>query len=184
MTAVSGSVYTAAQFNTFVRDNLNETCPAKASQSGSYFVTSGTNQIAERVIQQAFITQQDGCTATSYADPDQPGLAGSPPPVPGPALTVFTGTQALVVVGGRIGGGTVSTQSVKMSWQVDGATTISASDLWAAGAVGLGSSGFAYDSRAWLVTGLVQGLNTFTAKYAISSGTGYFSARSLLVMPF
>ena len=31
MTAVSGSVYTAAQFNTFVRDNLNETAPAKAT---------------------------------------------------------------------------------------------------------------------------------------------------------
>lgn len=184
MTAVAGAVYTAAQFNTFVRDNLNETCPAKATTTGSYFVTSGTNRIAERQLQQQVVLQQDGCTSTSYADPDQPGLGGSPAPVPGPSLTAFTGSQALIVVGGRIGGGTVSTQSVKMSWQVDGASSIAAVDTWAAGAVGLGSSGFAYDSRAWLVTGLTEGLNIFSAKYSVSSGTGYFSARSLLVMPF
>jgi hypothetical protein len=182
MTAVSGSVYTAAQFNTFVRDNLNETCPAKASQGGSYFVTSGTNQISERLPQHTYIPQQDSCTSTSYADPDGTPVVGAVP-VPGPSLTVFTGPTALVVVGGRIGGNTVTTASVKMSWQVDGATTIAATDTWAAGAVGL-SSGFAYDSRAWLVTGLTQGLNTFTAKYAVSSGTGLYSVRSLLVMPF
>jgi hypothetical protein len=175
MTAVAGAVYTAAQFNTFVRDNLLETAPAKAATSGGYFVTTATNQIGERSVQQGFIPTSDTCSATSYGDCDN-GI--------GPLITAFTGSQALVVVGGRIGGGTVSTQSVKMSWQVDGGTSISASDQWAAGAVGLGSSGFAYDSRAFLATGLTPGLNTFTAKYAVSSGQGSYSVRTILVMPF
>jgi hypothetical protein len=183
MTAVAGSIYTAAQFNTFVRDNLNETAPAKATTAGSYFVTSGTNQIAERVIGQAQVTTGDSSDQTSYADcTDTVPTGGSP--TPGPAVTVFTGSTALVVVGGRIGGGTVSTQSVKMSWQVDGASSIAAADTWAAGVVGFTSSGFAYDSRAYLCTGLTQGLNTFTAKYSVSSGIGQFSNRTILVMPF
>lgn len=182
MTAVAGAVYTAAQFNTFVRDNLNETCPAKATTSGSYFVTSGTNQISERIVQQAVATQQDGFTATSYGDPDTP--QGGVPVVPGPQVTCFSGSSALVVVGGRIGGNTVATASVKMSWEVSGASSVTATDVWAAGAVGLGASGFAYDSRAYLATGLTQGLNTFKALYSVSSGTGLASARSILVMPF
>lgn len=176
MTAVAGAVYTAAQFNTFVRDNLNETAPAKATTAGSYFATSGTNQISERIIQQDYIQQQDAFTSTTPSDPDAPGIAG-------PQVTVFSGSTALVVVGGRIGGGTVSTQSVKMAWEVSGASSISAVDNWAAGVVGVGG-GFAYTSRAYLATGLTQGLNVFTAKYSVSSGQGFASARSLLVMPF
>jgi hypothetical protein len=183
MTAVTGAVYTAAQFNTFVRDNLNETCPAKATTSGSYFVTSGTNQISERIVQQQYVGQQDQTAQTSYADPDGTPVAGNNP-INGPIVTAFTGSTALVVVGGRIGGNTTATASVKMSWAVSGASTISASDTWAAGAVGLGSTGFAYDSRAYLATGLTQGLNTFTAQYSVSSATGLFGFRSLLVMPF
>lgn len=175
MTAVSGAVYTAAQFNTFVRDNLLETAPAKAATSSGYFVTTATNQIGERSVQQAVINTADTCSGTSYSDCDN-GV--------GPLITAFTGSSALVVVGGRIGGNSVATASVKMAWQVDGGTSISASDQWAAGEVGMGSNGFAYDSRAYMAVGLTPGLNTFTAKYAVSSGTGTYSARSILVMPF
>lgn len=175
MTAVSGAVYTASQFNTFVRDNLLECAPAKASTTSGYFVTTATNQIGERVVQHQVITGSDTCSATSYSDTDN----GS-----GPTVTAFTGSTALVSVGGRIGGGTTSTQSVKMSWQVDGDSSIAASDVWATGVVGVGSTGFGYVSRAYLATGLTPGLNTFTAKYSVSSGSGSYSARSLLVMPF
>jgi hypothetical protein len=48
MTAVANSTFTAAQFNQYVRDNLNETAPAKATSAGSYFVADGVNSIAER----------------------------------------------------------------------------------------------------------------------------------------
>lgn len=184
MTAVSGAVYTAAQFNTFVRDNLNETMPARATAAGNYFVTSGTNRISERTPAQGYISTQNGFDSTSYGDPDLAGLGGEAI-VPGPAVTVFTGSMALVCVGGRIGGGSTSTQSVKMSWEVSGESSIQAQDAWAAGVVGAGgSSGWVYDSRAYLCTGLTDGLNTFTAKYAVSSTPGYASFRTLVVLPF
>lgn len=175
MTAVSGAVYTAAQFNTFVRDNLLECAPAKATTASGYFVTSATNQISQRTGLQTIITASDTTSSTSYSDADDG---------PGPTLDVTTGSSALVVVGGRIGGGTVSTQSVKMSWEVSGGSSIAASDSWAAGGVGLTSTGFAYTSRAYLAVGLTPGVNTFTAKYSVSSGTGTYSQRTLFVMPF
>src|SRR5215467_16116505 len=126
MTAVSGAVYTAAQFNTFVRDNLLECAPAKAATTSGYFVTTATNQIGERRAIQTITSASDTCSATTYSDCDDG---------PGPTLDIFTGASALVVVGGRIGGGTTSTQSVKMSWEVSGGSSISASDQWAAGTV-------------------------------------------------
>ena len=184
MTAIAGAVYTAAQFNTFIRDNLNETLPALATVSGNYFVTTATHHLAERTVYQDAIVVQNGFDSTSYDNPDLAGLAGEAI-VPGPTVTCFPGTTALVVVGGRIGGGSTSTQSVKMSWEASGASSISAADEWAAGCVGFGgSTTFAYDSRAFLCTALTEGINIFTAKYAVSSTPGYASARSLLVMPF
>ena len=48
MTAVANSTFTAAQFNQYVRDNLNETAPALATAAGSYFAADGINSIAER----------------------------------------------------------------------------------------------------------------------------------------
>lgn len=175
MTAVSGAVYTAAQFNTFVRDNLLECAPAKATTASGYFVTSATNQIAQRTALQTVITGSDTTSSTSYADLDNG---------PGPVLTVQTGSTALVVVGGRIGGGTVATQSVKMSWAVSGDSSVAASDQWAAGVVGIGSTAFGYVSRAYLATGLTPGSNTFSSQYSVSSGTGTYSQRTLYVMPF
>lgn len=176
MTAVSGAVYTAAQFNTFVRDNLLECAPAKAATSSGYFVTTATNQISERSGIQTLMTAQDTCSATSYSDCDDG---------PGPTLDVLSGSMALVVVGGRIGGNSVTTASVKMSWEASGTSSIAAGDTWAAGIVGPGAAtAFGYVSRAYLTTALTGGVNTFTAKYAVSSGTGTFSQRSLFVLPF
>jgi len=71
-----------------------------------------------------------------------------------------------------------------MSWEISGASSVSASDNWAAGVVGVGTTGVGYTSRAYLQTGLTPGVNIFTAKYAVSSGTGSFLYRSILVMPF
>lgn len=175
MTAVSGAVYTAAQFNTFVRDNLVETCPAKASVMGSYFVTTATNQIGERVASQATVGTSDTTSNTSWGDLDNTS---------GPLVTCTTGSTALVVVGARIGPNSSGTSSAKMSWAVSGASSISAAHDWAAGINGLGGSGAVYTSRAFLATGLTPGSNTFTAQYSVASGTGTFQYRSLLVMPF
>lgn len=177
MTAVAGSVYTASQFNTFVRDNLMECAPAKASVTGSYFVTTATNQIGERQVVQAVNNLTDQTSSTSFTDLDS---------TPGPSVSVFTGSSALVVIGARIGpnGTGGATNSTKMSWKCDGATSIAAANEWSTGIVSLGTAAVVYASRAYLATNLTPGVNTFTAQYAVSGGTGAYQYRSILVMPF
>ena len=86
MTAVSNTVFTAAQFNTHVRDNLNETAPAKATTAGTMFIASGANSIVERVPSTAAVTTSESTGGTGYGN-----LA-----TPGPAVTVTTGTKAIV----------------------------------------------------------------------------------------
>ena len=170
MTAVSGSVYTAAQFNQFVRDNLNETAPAKATTAGAHFAVSGTNEIAERLSATDIITTSQDTTSTSYTD-----LA-----TVGPSVTVTTGPRALVVVRGAISNS--GTGSSRMSYEVSGASSVAATDSQCVGIFGTAGTG-ALGGDMSLVTGLTAGSNTFTAKYRVSSGTGTFSTRRILVFP-
>lgn len=178
MTAVAGGVVLAADFNKYVRDNLLATEAALASTVGGFFVSTGTNAIAERVFTTAVVDANETTTSTSYTN-----LA-----TVGPTVTVTTGTKALVVHGGRIGANTntAGAPSTKMSWAVSGATTVAASDNYACGTVHASAganSEVIYGSRWWLITGLNAGSNTFQAKYAVSSGTGSFMFRSLHVLP-
>jgi hypothetical protein len=176
-TAVAGGVVAAADFNKFVRDNLLATEAALAQTPGSLFISTGVNALAERVPKGAFVP--DSCTTTSTA---YTGTLTGASGTTGPSVTVTTGTQAIVCVGGRIGGNTSATASIKMAWSVSGATTLAANDAWAAGGVQL-STGVVYTSRWYLATGLNPGSNTFAAAYAVSSGTGTYQYRSLHVIP-
>lgn len=170
MTAVSNSVFTASQFNTFIRDNLNETAPAKASTSGAHFAVSGTNEIAERLSATASVLAAETTTSTSYTD-----LA-----TVGPAVTVTTGPLALVVVHGSIDNSGAG--SCRMSYAVSGASTIAEADNRGIGVYGVAGSGIVASSVV-LHTDLTPGSNTFTAKYRVASGTGTFNSRRLLVFP-
>jgi hypothetical protein len=172
MTAISGSVFTAAQFNANLRDNLAETAPAKATTPGSFFVTSATNQIAERIPAVAENLNSDTTVSTAYG----PLLSSS-----GPSVTVTTGTQALVMIHGQLSNS--GTGSSRMSYNISGATTRAEADNRGPGIVG--SSGVAVAATsAVLETGLTPGANTFTCTYKVSSGTGTFTSRRLTVIPF
>lgn len=171
MTAVANAAFTAAQFNTYVRDNLNETAPAKATAANRIFVSTGANAIAEREILNEFLTTAQTSTSTAYAD-----LA-----TVGPDITITTGTAALV--------GASCTQSVNsaaanvyMSWAFSGASTVAASDDWAL-QMNSDTSGQTLHATSWyLHTGLTAGSNTITAKYRVTAGTGTWSRRSLIVI--
>jgi hypothetical protein len=170
MTAVSGSVFTAAQFNTYVRDNLNETAPAKATAAGQIFVSTGANAIAARLPNADFIGTQETTTSTTYTD-----LATT-----GPTVTATTAASAIVA--------TYCNQfhstglAAWMSYTISGATSDPADDnrslqLQSTGGQHIGGT-FFHSSI------LTPGTNTFTAKYRVStSGTGTFSSRRLLVIP-
>ena len=169
MTAVSGSVFTAAQFNTYVRDNLNETAPAKATAAGQIFVSTAANQIVARTVAADYISTQESTTATSYAD-----MATT-----GPTVTATTSTAAIVALFCNSFHNTGG--AAWMSYDVSGATTTGASDDKA---IQLQSTGGQHVGATILHQGMTAGVNTFTAKYRVSaSGTGTFSVRRLMVIP-
>lgn len=175
MTAVAGSVFTAAQFNQTIRDNLAETAPAKATTPGSHFVTSATNQIAERIPAAAVDTNGGTTTSTSYTDLDSPAVAG-------PSVAVTTGRSALVWVAGSVADS--GTGSARMAYDVSGATTIAAADNRGIGSIASAGNSTVIAATVHLHTDLTPGVNTFTAKYRVSASTGTFGSRRIGVIPF
>jgi hypothetical protein len=173
MTAVSGNVFAAAEFNQYVRDNLNETAVAKATTAGQYFVAVGANSLAARVIGGNSVQTTQTTTSTSYTD-----LA-----TPGPALTLTTGTLAIVFVSAKITNNTSNATSF-MSYQVSGATTVAVTTTRALVSDGMNANSNFRASAASTVP-LNAGVNTFTTKYAVGGGTtGSYGDRTIIVIPF
>lgn len=173
MTAVAGSVFTAAQFNASIRDNLAETAPAKASVPGGYFTTSATNQIAERVAAQASVNTSESTTSTSFADLTTVG----------PSVTVTTGVQALVVVTAEISNNTAS-QPGRVAVDISGATTLAPDANKVLRQESSGTAEFQRASLVYLQAGLTPGSNTFKMMYStVGTSTAAFNFRNLLVLP-
>lgn len=171
MTAAANSAFTAAQFNTYVRDNLNECAPAKATAASQIFVATGVNSIAARTITGDAVNTSETTTSTSFVDLTTTG----------PAVTCVTGTSALVVVSSRIqnSGGLSS----YVSHAVSGATTIAAA-VDNALIADPGTGNLVRSSAIALRSGdLTAGTNTFTCKYQVDGGTGTFSYRRIVVIP-
>lgn len=177
MTAVAGAVFTAAQFNQFVRDDLLETAPAKATTAGAHFAATGVNSIAERISANAVDLNSGTTTSTSFVDLDAPAAAG-------PSVTATTGPAAMVVVHCTLANS--GTGSARMAYDVSGATSIAAADNRGIGFFGVAGASMVAGTSVMHVSGstaLTPGSNTFTAKYRVSSGTGTFSARRIFVFP-
>jgi hypothetical protein len=160
----SRPVFTASQFNANIRDNLAETAPAKATTPGSLFVTTATNQIAERTPVLATNLTQDTTTSTTYTSTLDLGSTG-------PALTVTTGVSAIVIISASLQNSTTS--SVRMAYDISGATTRAGADNRGVSMFGVASAG-ANTGISVLETSLTPGANTFT---------GTFQSRRLQVIP-
>ncbi len=171
-TWVAGQVPTAAMLNAQVRDNLLETMPAKATANGSIFVGTGLNSIAERFMDMARVETSQTTTSTSYVN-----LA-----TVGPEVTLTTGTTAFVFHGCSMTNNTVDAET-RMSWAISGATTRAALDNISVFQGGAGADQETSGGMMDLVTTLTPGVNTFTAKYKVSAGTGTFLYRVLGVIP-
>jgi hypothetical protein len=159
-------------WNTYIRDNLLETAPAKATTAGSFFVATGANAIAERLILQGTNENSSTTTSTTYGDL----VAG-----PGPAVTITTGTQALVWINATLANSASSTSAA--SFDMTGASTIAANNAWNIQQDG-GTGTLNRYSSCTLITGLTSGSNIFTMRYLVSSGatTGTFSRRRIQVL--
>lgn len=173
MTAVANSTFTAAQFNQYVRDNLNETAPAKATSAGSYFVADGVNSIAERFPDSAAVLTSETTTSTTYTNLTTPG----------PSVTVETGPMAIVIVHGSMENSGAG--SARMAYTVSGDTSLAAADNRGCGIFGSAGVNATHSAVALHSggTALTPGSNTFTAVYRVSTGTGTFLSRRIVVIP-
>lgn len=175
MTAIAGSVLTAAQMNTFVRDNLIETMPAKAVLPGSYFVTTGWGEVAARFAAGSNDDNQVTVTATSFDNPE------SGPP--GPSVTAVTGPMALVGYKCQFQIASATTR-IEMGYEVSGDTSIEASLVNSLGYSKAGTTALWWRMGAVdLATDLTPGTNTFTLKYNVAAGSGMVVYRHLWVLP-
>lgn len=172
MTAVAGATFTAAQFNQYVRDNLNQTAPALATAASQLFVSTGANAIASRTPATARVNTAQTTASTSYVD-----LA-----TVGPSLTATTGTIAIILFAAEVANAT-SNSLTKCSVAVSGATTVAASDSWTLSFDGNAAGNFSRAAMVHIFTGLNSGSNTFTMKYAVGSSTGTFQNREINIIP-
>lgn len=171
MTAVAGAVFTAAQYNTHVRDNFLTLDVAVATREGSIITGNGANSVVQRT--PAWDARTGGSTtaSTSYTD-----LADGV----GPSVTVETGTIAMVWV--YCNQYNTSGAAAWMTFEISGDTTLAANDI---NAVQMQGTDGDRCGAGILVDTLTGGTNTFTAKHRVStSGTGYFSQRRITVWPF
>lgn len=171
MTAVANTVFTAAQFNTHVRDNLNETAPAKATTASRLIVTTGLNSVMERELEEDTVATSQTTTSTAFTD-----LA-----TVGPSITVNTGARAFITLSARLSNNTVNEAS-SISFEVSGATSSAANDARAFEMTSSTANAFIRGSTAGLFSGLNPGMNTFTMKYRVTGGTGTFLRRNISVL--
>jgi len=168
LTAVTNTALTAAQWNASVRDNLLETAAAKATTAGRIFVATGANTLAEREIAEGVADALVTTTSTSWTS-----LSGNP------AVTVTTGTQALVFLTSRMNNSSTGPACLA-SFAISGATTAPADDAYCV--LNEGNAAASIRAATTTLIAVTAGSNTFTMRYRVASNTGSFQWRRILVM--
>ncbi len=181
MTFLTATALTAAQLNTYLRDNLNATEIGKANNPGSMVVSTAANTLQEMTPKHNRLTQIGSRTSATYGD-----LTSTNAGV-GPTVTLTTGSMALVLWSAQLYN-TTSSAFARMSFEISGATTLAADDSRAliqskANPAGGTIQTFQQFGQAHMPFGLTPGVNTFTCKYRADTGTVYAQVR-LIVIPF
>lgn len=182
MTAVSGAVLSASQFNTYVRDNLNETAPAKVTAKGYYWVPTGTNAIAARKL----VSTSDNTTISIEIGTAFGWVDGG-----GPSVSATTGSAALVFLSAKmsnegddrasgVGYAVTGATSIPIVSGADGQKSMLVDGIDPAAGLGNGIR----MGASFLVTGLNPGTNVFTMKYVQSaSNLTWYGQREIIVLP-
>lgn len=171
LTAVSNATLTAAQWNASVRDNILETAPAKSTAAGQIFVSTAANAIAARSPNGDRVDASETTSSTSYV-----ALTTA-----GPALTVTTGTGALVSFTAQMTNNTAGSATLAYV-NVTGASSVSLGD---AGSITHepGSASLDTTCTRSIYYALTAGSNTFTMLYRVTANTGTFARRTMVVIP-
>ena len=202
-TFVAGAILTAASLNTNVRDNSLAGGPIYATEAlrdaaitspfegqrayitgsteaaatgsttavptGIQTIYNGTSWVCVTQVGALVVTSQT-TTSTSYVD-----LATA-----GPAVTLRTGTTALVNISALITADATSAVAL-MNFAVSGATTRAAVDTESAFVQSAAGSQQLALGRTQIISGLTAGINTFTTKYRVTASTGRFENRTINV---
>lgn len=176
MTYSANTALTAAQLNTHLRDNLNETEVAKGTSHGAWLVSTSANAIAQRTHRSSYRQALAGTTSTSYTDTLSDGQSG-------PVVRVLCGSEILVMISCMLHNQT-SEAGARMSYRISESNTVAASDTWALlhDRSGTGSDTLMLTRYH---TGMTPGYNTFTAQYKVdvAATEGRFQCRRIQVIP-
>lgn len=172
-TAVTGTLYTAAQANQ-LRDNLLETLVAKVTAAGQVGVSTGPNALAARGIASSQVAGGSQTTNTgAFGD-----LITA-----GPSVTLTTGSVVKVTLTAFIANSTAGAGGY-MVYRISGANNINPT---AERSLRLMSDVASSRNRASAViyqSGLTAGVNTFKAEYAtVGGGVADFDERVVFVEP-
>lgn len=196
-------VLTAADMNTFVRDNMNETSAAAVTTVGDTTYADGSHSMTRLAIGAAGTALASTGAATVWRLPtedidfqsgslaaqfDLTSYGTTSTAVSGsevlPVVTVTTGPRALVIVSCFRAYHDTNGGQVFVSFSVSGATTLGAGDAQS----GLSESSVANDHHAvssMRLIPLTAGSNTFQMQARIATaGLGTIDRPRILVVPF
>lgn len=177
LTVATDDLLSAAEYNQYIRDNLMETAPAKASSPGNIFTTVGRNQIVERVMASADIPTLESTASSSYGDLDTPG----------PTISLACRAAVILFSARMRNTNSASGKGAYVSVDVTGAKLQPATDEWAISTSGLGSSNPVRLSGMFPFNGDSNADNrfTFTLKYRCQTGypSAQFDMRNITVFP-
>jgi hypothetical protein len=177
LTAIANATLTAAQWNASVRDNILETPAAKATATGRMYISNGVNSIAERIPSR--VKTVGAAQSTTSATPTDLTTVG---PTVGP---LNTGTSAIWIVSAYISHATAGSGGY-MGVTVSGASAVAMDLLDSLRILSATASLKQKASYVYMHAGtLTAGSNTFTAKYASTTGgtSAIFEERELIVLP-
>jgi hypothetical protein len=172
MTAVASTAFTAAQFNQYVRDNLNETAPAVATAAGGFIVTDGVNSVIQRTPGSDTVNTSQTTTSTSYVDLTTVGPR---------ALAVVSDVRAIVYFTTQLNNSGANNESI-VSVAVSGATTVAPDDNVSLDNQAASAFSDITCCRATRFN-VTAGSNDYTMKYRVTAGTGTFRRRQIVVLP-
>lgn len=188
LTAVANTSFAAADWNTYVRDNMLELAPAIADLPNELLVRQSSSSGAVRQIvtnggvATDTIATLESTTSTSYTDLTTVGPRVTVNSPSGWVFVVaYVNTQTTVTAtGGTDGSG--------MSYELDGpVTSIAASDTWATMTslpVATPDENTQFRTTSARLHAITANEDVvITCKYRTTMGTGYYANRYLLALP-
>lgn len=176
MTFTPTSTLTAAQLNTYLRDNMLQTAPALSDYEGAYFTSTGVNSISERIPAIMNTATASTTTSTAYTD-----LASGVGPAVDVTATVAS-SKVLVFIRSRMEN-SLANMGTYSSWEMSGATVRASIDDTAIRLDGVAAANFVRIGSVDMYQGLAVGTTTFTMKHKVLGGTGTFADRAICVIP-